>query len=337
MRHGRPRCGRRGVARRSRSGSSLHELGQYQPELLERPRVVVGTKADIAVADWSGLRISAVTGEGVRELVGRMAALVHEARSEQPVTPGIVIIRPEAEGGRAERMGEHEFRLIGRQVERVVALNDVTTPEALSYIDHQMKRLGVPQDPGAGRSAGRRHHLGRRLQLRVPAGGVMRLVAKIGTSSITDALGVIDDRVVDTLCDQLAAACEPLAHEVILVSSGAVSAGVAAMGMSARPTDMPTLQAISAAGQSRLMETYNRSLARHHLVAAQVLLVPNDFVDRRQYLHARQTLLRLIELGCIPIINENDAIGQSRAALRRQRSHRRARRPQRATPICWCC
>ena len=58
---------------------------------------------------------------------------------------GIVIIRPEAEGGRVERLGEHEFRLIGRQVERVVALNDVTTPEALSYIDFQMKRLGVPR------------------------------------------------------------------------------------------------------------------------------------------------------------------------------------------------
>ena len=135
----------------------------------------------------------------------------------------------------------------------------------------------------------------------------MRLVAKIGTSSITDALGVIDTAVVDNICDQLAT-LRASGHEVILVSSGAVSAGVAAMGMSARPTDMPTLQAISAAGQSRLMETYNRSLARHSLVAAQVLLVPNDFVDRRQYLHARQTLLRLIELGCIPIINENDAL-----------------------------
>jgi glutamate 5-kinase len=135
----------------------------------------------------------------------------------------------------------------------------------------------------------------------------MRLVAKIGTSSITDALGVIDTAVVDALCDQLAA-LRAGGHEVILVSSGAVSAGVAALGMSARPSDMPTLQAISAAGQSRLMETYNRSLARHHLVAAQVLLVPHDFVDRRQYLHARQTLVRLLELGCVPIINENDAI-----------------------------
>jgi len=135
----------------------------------------------------------------------------------------------------------------------------------------------------------------------------VRVVAKIGTSSITDHLGVIDTAVIDTMCDQLAAV-RAAGHEVILVSSGAVSAGVSALGLSARPTDMPTLQAISAAGQSRLMETYNRSLARHGLVAAQVLLVPHDFVDRRQYLHARQTLVRLLELGCIPIVNENDAI-----------------------------
>ncbi len=135
----------------------------------------------------------------------------------------------------------------------------------------------------------------------------MRVVVKIGTSSITDQLGVIDTAFIDTMCDQLAA-LRAAGHEVVLVSSGAVSAGVSALGLSARPTDMPTLQAISAAGQSRLMEVYNRSLGRHGLVAAQVLLVPHDFVDRRQYLHARQTLVRLMELGCVPIVNENDAI-----------------------------
>ena len=135
----------------------------------------------------------------------------------------------------------------------------------------------------------------------------MRVVAKIGTSSLTNQLGVIDTHVIDSLCDQLAA-LRAAGHEVLLVSSGAVSAGVAALGLTARPSDVVTLQAISAAGQSRLMETYNQSLARHGLVAAQVLLVPHDFVDRRQYLHARQTLVRLLELGCIPIVNENDAI-----------------------------
>jgi GTP-binding protein len=79
----------------------------------------------------------------VRELVGRLAAIVHEARSDEPEREGIVILRPVPEGARVERLGDHEFRLVGRQVERIVALNDVTSPEALNYIDHQMKRLGV--------------------------------------------------------------------------------------------------------------------------------------------------------------------------------------------------
>ncbi|MFN8020073.1 MAG: glutamate 5-kinase [Acidimicrobiales bacterium] len=135
----------------------------------------------------------------------------------------------------------------------------------------------------------------------------MRIVAKIGTSSLTDELGVIDERVIESLCEQIVQV-RALGHELVLVSSGAVSAGVAALGLPARPTDAPTLQALSAAGQSRLMEVYNRHLGTRGVVAAQVLLVPHDFVDRRQYLHARQTLVRLLELGCVPIINENDAI-----------------------------
>jgi GTPase len=154
----------------------LDELGAYQPDLLERPRVIVGTKADVVehvapevIDEWlssatvaeaaaggsavdaaggvdtSPMVISSATGRGVRDLVGRMAALVHDARAAQPSYDGIVILRPEADGARVERLGDNEFRLIGRQVERVVALNDVTTPEALNYIDHQMKRLGVPR------------------------------------------------------------------------------------------------------------------------------------------------------------------------------------------------
>jgi len=116
-----------------------------QPELLERPRVVVGTKSDSAVHDWEGARISAITNQGVRELVARMAAMVSEARAEQPETEGVVIIRPQPDGARVDRVADNQFRLVGRQVERIVALNDVSTPEALSYIDHQLKRLGVPR------------------------------------------------------------------------------------------------------------------------------------------------------------------------------------------------
>ena len=93
-----------------------------------------------------------------------------------------------------------------------------------------------------------------------------------------------------------------------MVSSGAVAAGVVAVGLATRPTDMATLQAVSAAGQSRLVEAYNVQFDRHGLVGAQVLVDPHDFVDRTQYLHARRTLVRLLELGCVPVVNENDAI-----------------------------
>jgi glutamate 5-kinase len=135
----------------------------------------------------------------------------------------------------------------------------------------------------------------------------MRVVAKIGTASITDDGGAIDAVALAKLADEVAGLRRD-GHEVIVVSSGAVAAGVAALGMASRPTDMQTLQAISAAGQSRLVEAYNRELARHGLVGAQVLLDPHDFVDRRQYLHARSTIDRLLELGCVPVVNENDAV-----------------------------
>ena len=135
----------------------------------------------------------------------------------------------------------------------------------------------------------------------------MRVVAKIGTSSVTDDAGSIDQTAIAKLTREIAEV-RAAGHEVLLVSSGAVAAGVAALGFDARPTDMLTLQAVSAVGQSRIMRVYNDQLASFGLVGAQVLVDPHDFVDRVQYLHARDTLTRLLELGCVPIINENDAI-----------------------------
>ena len=135
----------------------------------------------------------------------------------------------------------------------------------------------------------------------------MRIVVKIGTSSVTEDSGQIRDAAIGSLCDQVAGA-RVLGHEVIIVSSGAVAGGVGALGLEARPVDTLTLQAVSAVGQSVLMSVYNAHLSRHGLIGAQVLLVPHDFIDRSQYLHARATLRRLLDLGCVPVINENDAI-----------------------------
>ncbi len=121
----------------------LHELGAYRPDLLERPRLVVGTKADVAQFDGPSRRISAVTGEGLAELTGTLAALVTEARAAEPVAEGFVIHRPVPEGVTVERVADGEFRVHGRAAERAVALSDLTNRDALAYADDRLKRLGV--------------------------------------------------------------------------------------------------------------------------------------------------------------------------------------------------
>ena len=137
----------------------------------------------------------------------------------------------------------------------------------------------------------------------------MRLVVKIGSSSLTDDDGVIASESIHKLSVELAQ-LRALGHEVVVVSSGAVASGMPLLGFNAasRPTDSTTLQAVSAVGQARLMQTWNEQLAGQGLVAGQVLLAPHDFMVRAQYLFARGTLERLIELGVIPVVNENDAV-----------------------------
>ena len=127
----------------------LHELDKYDPDLLERPRVIVGTKVDSAdpqtVEQWQEMTISAVTHQGVRELVGRLASLVHEARQEVPAGGGRIVDKPESDGAWVEKTEDGVFRIRGRKAERAVHLNDVSTPEALSYIEERLKKLGVPR------------------------------------------------------------------------------------------------------------------------------------------------------------------------------------------------
>jgi glutamate 5-kinase len=132
-------------------------------------------------------------------------------------------------------------------------------------------------------------------------------VVKIGTSSITRESGALDDAAMVKLCAEIAEA-RRRGHAVVLVSSGAIAAGLPALGIVERPRDIGTLQAVAAVGQPRLMERFGSLLGAHGIVAGQVLLTPYDFGHRSQYLHARETLARLLDLGVVPVVNENDTI-----------------------------
>ena len=135
----------------------------------------------------------------------------------------------------------------------------------------------------------------------------MKVVVKVGTSSITGETGELDDASVLKLCGEVAAA-RAAGHETVLVCSGAIAAGLPALGFDTRPTDIGTLQAVAAVGQPRLMERIGAILGQHGHIAGQVLLTPHDFVQRSQYLHARATLRRLLDLGVVPVVNENDTV-----------------------------
>jgi GTP-binding protein len=120
------------------------ELGRYRPELLERPRLVVGNKADVAIdGDFAGLRVSAVTRQGLDELVGRIGTLVDAARAAEPEPEGFVVLRPEETGFSVLRDDDGAYRVSGRAAERVVAMADLTNAEALAYVHERFRRMGV--------------------------------------------------------------------------------------------------------------------------------------------------------------------------------------------------
>jgi glutamate 5-kinase len=137
---------------------------------------------------------------------------------------------------------------------------------------------------------------------------VKRVVIKIGSGVISDHSGLDLDRIA-TLCEDVHS-LRQRGYEVILVSSAAVAAGKADLGIkgSARNLPLPLKQAAAAIGQSRLMRAYKDALRKHGLTAAQVLLTRDDLANRRRYLNARNTLMTLLEYGVVPIINENDTV-----------------------------
>ncbi|MGL4513445.1 MAG: glutamate 5-kinase [Lacipirellulaceae bacterium] len=134
------------------------------------------------------------------------------------------------------------------------------------------------------------------------------VVVKVGTRVLTGKGGGLDLARVDSLAEQLAEIGAGSKRRVVLVSSGAVGAGIGRLGLTKRPTDLASLQAVAALGQSRLIEAYNQALEKRGCRAAQVLLTSDDFHDRRRYLNVRNTLEALFEYGAIPIVNENDTV-----------------------------
>lgn len=134
-----------------------------------------------------------------------------------------------------------------------------------------------------------------------------RVVVKVGSSSLTSAAVGLDRGRLDALVDALAVA-HTAGDMPVLVSSGAIAAGLAPLGLSARPRDLATLQAAAAVGQTALVDAYATSFARHGITVGQVLLTAEDVMRRAHYRNARTTLDRLLELGVVPVINENDTV-----------------------------
>lgn len=137
--------------------------------------------------------------------------------------------------------------------------------------------------------------------------GAHTVVVKVGTNVLADSTGQLDRRRIQSLADQLHRARQG-GRKVVLVTSGAIGAGVGTLALGKRPSDLPHLQACAAVGQSALMQLYQESFAPHGIQSAQILLTAGDVESRARYLNVRNTIRTLFEYGALPIINENDTV-----------------------------
>ena len=135
----------------------------------------------------------------------------------------------------------------------------------------------------------------------------MRIVVKIGTSTLAHPTGHLNIRRVEELC-KIMSDIKNAGHEIILVSSGAIGMGVGKLGLRQRPKDIPSKQAAAAVGQCELMYTYDKLFSEYHHTVAQLLITGEDIATEKRHENFRNTLNRLLELGALPIINENDTV-----------------------------
>ncbi len=142
---------------------------------------------------------------------------------------------------------------------------------------------------------------------RADIAAAVRVVVKVGSSSLTTADGEIADEAIVALADALAARAST-GTQLVLVSSGAIASGLAPLGLSRRPSDLATQQAAASVGQGLLIARYATAFARHGIRTGQVLLSADDLMRRTHYRNAQRTLDRLLELGVLPVVNENDTV-----------------------------
>jgi glutamate 5-kinase len=135
----------------------------------------------------------------------------------------------------------------------------------------------------------------------------MRIVIKIGSSTLAHRTGLLNIRRVETLC-KIVSDLKNAGHEIILVSSGAIGMGVGKLSLKERPRDMPSKQAAAAVGQCELMYTYDRIFSEYHHTVAQLLVTGSDIRSQERRTNFQNTLHRLLELRALPIINENDTV-----------------------------
>ena len=142
---------------------------------------------------------------------------------------------------------------------------------------------------------------------RLAVGRAKVVVVKVGSSSLTTAAGGLDPRRLDALVDAVAGRVAA-GSQVVLVSSGAIAAGLAPLGLQRRPRDLATQQAAASVGQQLLAERYAGSFARHRLTVGQILLTSDDVVRRAHYRNAQRTFGKLLSFGVVPVVNENDTV-----------------------------
>ncbi len=142
----------------------------------------------------------------------------------------------------------------------------------------------------------------------------MRVIVKVGTSTLTHKTGNLNIRHIEILCRVLSD-LKNAGHELVLVSSGAIGMGVGKLSLKERPQDMPTKQAAAAVGQCELMYTYDRLFSAYNHTVAQILVTGEDMNHADRYENFRNTLRRLLELQALPIINENDTVSTAEIAV----------------------